>query len=92
VLIGNGGIAHFHARKTLLLLAKALFLLFRCPSLPGSVYIPTFFSDLLGLCFASLVQIVLGTGGRAHIVKFAYSAAQFKMDRMCIACSVRFAP
>src|SRR6266849_3003439 len=63
VLVQNGCIPHFQPRKTLLSLANALFLLFRCPSLPGNVYIPTFLSRSNApalLCFASLVQIVLG--------------------------------
>jgi hypothetical protein len=36
------------------------------------------------------VQIVLGTWRRAHIVKFACGAEQFRMDRMCYSlfCSI----
>ncbi|SRR6266852_6731436 len=55
VLIQNEGIPNFQPRKTLLSLAKAMFLLFRCPSLPGSVYIPTCFPDLR-LCSAVLCE------------------------------------
>jgi hypothetical protein len=42
------------------------------------------------LCFGSLVQIVLGTWRRAHIVKSAHGAEQFRMDRMCysLSCSI----
>ena len=55
VLIQNGGIPNFRPRKTLLSLAKAMFLLFRCPSLLGSVYTSTFFPDLR-LCSAVLCE------------------------------------
>src|SRR5260370_42421467 len=56
VLIQNGDIPNFRPRKTLLSLAKAMFLLFRCPSLlVGSVYTPTFFPDLR-LCSAVLCE------------------------------------
>ncbi len=40
------GIPNFRPRKTFLSLAKAIFLLFRWPSLLGSVYTPTFFPHL----------------------------------------------
>jgi hypothetical protein len=55
LLTQNGGIPNFWLRKTLLSLANAMFLLLRCPSLLGSVYILTFFphlkdSALLLLC------------------------------------------
>src|ERR1700685_4015863 len=55
LLIQNVGIPNFRPWKTLLSLANAMFLLFRCPSLLGSVYTPTFLPHLR-LCSTAVCE------------------------------------